>query len=450
MSIFKAYDIRGRVPDELDVVVAEHIGNAVARYFVSGTLAVGRDARNSSPRLHSALVRGITKTGLNVADIGCVTTPMLYHAVEEFGLRGGVMVTASHNPAEYNGFKICGPHAIPVGVESGLREIENFTETISDSGRSIVNGEVEIRDVLPSYAERVLGIAKERAPLRVVLDAGNGVAGIGLEAVLARLGIDPVRLFFELDGNFPNHPADPLNPDNLSEARASVCSEHADFGVAFDGDADRAIFIDEKGEIVSADLVTALLARDQLSKRPGGRVLYDLRSSLVTPEEIEIAGGIPEMCRVGHSFVKERMHKTGAIFAGELSGHYYFRFTDNHVADDATAALVSIISLLASTRMNLSELIDPLRRYHASGEINRRIVDPAEFVEKVAGLHRNAPELHRLDGVLVRYEDWWFNLRSSNTEPVVRLNVEAKRKDRMETERDKLIGWMELAANVES
>jgi phosphomannomutase len=377
MAIFKAYDIRGVVPDELDAEDAFRIGSACARFFGAPAIVVGRDARASSPELRQALVRGITTQGVGVFDVGLVATPMLYFAVEHLGAGGGIMLTASHNPARYNGFKICREHAIPVGEASGLREIE--------------------------------------------------------------------RLCFEPDGSFPNHPADPLVVENLADVREAVRRVGADFGVAFDGDADRAVFIDERGEPVSSDLMTGILARSQLRRAPGGTVLYDLRSSWATPEEIEAAGGRPQMCRVGHSFVKAQMRESGAIFAGELSGHFYFRFTPCLVADDGIAAFVALLDVLGREKRPLSELIAPLRRYFASGELNRAVPDPRALMAEVEAEHRDATEISHLDGLLVRYPDWWFNLRPSNTEPLLRLNLEARTAQQMEAERDRLIGRMEAA-----
>ncbi|MEN8182946.1 MAG: phosphomannomutase/phosphoglucomutase [Myxococcota bacterium] len=444
MSIFKAYDIRGVFPDELDVGDAHRIGRAYARLTGAGEVAVGRDARVSSPALREALVRGLTEEGRDVVDLGLVATPMLYFAVDHHGLAGGVMITASHNPGRYNGFKVCREHAVPVGEDSGLREIQQESAGLDGVGPG--DGTVRSLDVTAGYVDHVLAVGHERPRLRVAIDCGNGMAGVSLEPLLERLPLEVERLYFEPDGRFPNHPADPLDAANLEDLRQAVRRVGADFGVAFDGDADRAIFVDEHAEVIPADLVTALLARGQLRTRPGGRVLYDLRSSWATAEAIRAEGGVPEMCRVGHSFVKAQMREQEAIFAGELSGHFYFRFSPTLVADDGLAAFVALLDVLGREGRSLSELVAPLRRYFASGEISLRVKDPKALVEAVAAEHQGAREVSRLDGLLVRYEDWWFNLRPSNTEPVLRLNLEARHRERMVEERDRLVARMEAAA----
>jgi len=445
MSIFKAYDIRGVVPDELTARNAYQIGRAAARFFGAGPIAIGRDARLSSPELREALVRGLREEGLDVLDTGLVATPMLYFAVEHLAAAGGIMLTASHNPAQYNGFKICRAHAIPVGEASGLREIEAQCSVVLTAAPAAKLGALRSVDVSAAYVLHVLGVAPEAAPLHAVVDCGNGMAAMGLEPLLERLPLRVERLYFEPDGRFPNHPADPLKRENLADLCAAVCSSGADFGVAFDGDADRAVFVDERGEAVPGDLMTALLARTQLRRFGGGKVLYDLRSSWAVPEEIAAAGGESEMCRVGHSFVKAQMRETGAVFAGELSGHYYFRFSKELVADDGIAAFAALQGMLGEAGRKLSELAAPLRRYYASGELNRRVKDPQAVIAAVERQHRDANEVSHLDGLLVRYADWWFNLRASNTEPLLRLNLEARSEERMKQERDRLLTEMERA-----
>ncbi|MDH3210851.1 MAG: phosphomannomutase/phosphoglucomutase [Myxococcales bacterium] len=439
MPIFKAYDIRGVVPDELDAAAAHRIGRATARHLGAGSIAVGRDARRSSPELFEALVRGVTEEGSDVVDLGLVATPMLYFAVDHLDIDGGIMITASHNPSQYNGFKICREHAIPIGEASGLREIEGLAGRVGDEAARSPLGSVRAVDVRDDYVEHVLTVGTGRPRLRVAIDCGNGMAGVGLEPLLARLDLEVERLYFEPDGTFPNHQADPLQLENLREVSEAVRRIGADFGVAYDGDADRAVFVDETGEPISSDLMTGLLARHQLRRHPGGRVLYDLRSSRVTAEEIEKAGGVSEMCRVGHSFVKARMREVDAIFAGELSGHMYFRFSSTLVADDGIAALVALLDVLAFERKPLSVLLAPLRRYAASGEINRRVEDVPGLLAAIEREHGGAPEISHLDGLLVRYPDWWFNLRPSNTEPVLRLNLEADTHEQMVEKRDALL-----------
>ncbi len=439
-GIFKAYDIRGVFPDELDAAVAYRVGRATARFLGSPAIALGRDARRSSPQLFDALVRGLGDEGSAVTDLGLVCTPMLYHAVEHLGAGGGIMITASHNPGRYNGFKICREHAIPIGEATGLREIERLAAEVSrGSAPTAHRRDVRRVDLRKAYLEHVLRIARQTPPLRVAIDCGNGMASVALEPLLERLPLDVERLYFEPDGSFPNHEADPLKTENLRDVCEAVRRTGADLGVAFDGDADRAIFVDDRGEPVASDLVTALLARRQLQDHPGGLVLYDLRSSRVTAEEIEAAGGRAEMCRVGHSFVKARMRETGAIFAGELSGHMYFRFSPTLVADDGIAAFVALLDVIGAEGRPLSELVAPLRRYSATGEINRRVADVPGLLAEIERQHAGAPEISHLDGLLVRYTDWWFNLRPSNTEPVVRLNLEADTREHMTRRRDEIL-----------
>lgn len=439
MGIFKAYDIRGVVPDELDAKQAYRIGRAVACFVGASPIAVGRDARSHSPELAGALVDGIRDEGLDVIDVGLVATPMLYYGVEAVAAAAGVMVTASHNPARYNGFKVCRAHAVPVGEASGLREIEALVAKRAAVAPSASRGRIRHHDVRAGYADHVLGVGTHRPRLKLAIDCGNGMAGVGLEQVLGRLPVEVVRLYFEPDGTFPNHEADPLKRENLEDLVQAVRVHGADLGVAFDGDGDRAVFVDGDGEPVGADLATALIARHRLAREPGARVLYDLRSSRVVAEEIEKAGGVAGMCRVGHSFVKAQMREEGAIFAGELSGHLYFRFSDGLIADDGTAALVALLDVLGAEGRSLAELVRPLRRYAASGEINSRVPDAQAVIRAIEAEHAAAPELSHLDGLLVRYPTWWFNLRASNTEPVLRLNLEADTHSEMVQRRDALL-----------
>ncbi len=439
MAIFKAYDIRGVVPDELDAKQAHRIGRAVAHFIAAGPIAVGRDARSHSPELTAALIDGIRDEGIDVVDFGLVATPMLYFGVEDVAAAAGVMVTASHNPGRYNGFKICREHAIPVGEASGLRDIEALCAKREAAPAVTPRGGIRSHDVREGYARHVLALATHRPKLKVAIDCGNGMAAAGLEDVLKALPIEVVKLYFEPDGTFPNHEADPLKLENLADVAEAVRRSGADFGVAFDGDGDRAVFVDGAGEPISADLTTALVARHLLARHPGARVLYDLRSSRVVAEEIEKSGGVAGMCRVGHSFVKAQMREEGAIFAGELSGHLYFRFSDSLIADDGTAAFVALLDVLGAEGRPLADLVKPLRRYSASGEINNRVVDAQVVLREIEAEHAAAPEISRLDGLLVRYPTWWFNLRASNTEPVLRLNLEADTVDEMVRRRDALL-----------
>jgi len=443
VAIFKAYDIRGVVPGELDAEIAYGVGRATAHFIGAERLVVGRDARVHSPELCQALIRGITDEGVSVIDLGLAATPMVYFAVADLAAGGGVMVTASHNPAEYNGFKICREKAIPIGEATGLKEIEARVAERVTAASAARLGTVEQRDVRVGYASQALSVGAGRPSARVAIDCGNGMASVGLEPVLDRLSLTVERLYFEPDGTFPNHEADPLKLENLSEVSDAVRRVGADFGVAFDGDADRAVFVDEGGRPIASDLMTAVMARHQLARKPGGLVLYDLRSSRAVAEEVEAAGGRAEMCRVGHSFVKAHMRESGAVFAGELSGHIYFRFPNDLIADDAIAAFVALLDVLDVERRPLSEIIAPLRRYHASGEINRRVRDTGIVLETIEQEHLGAPSVSKLDGLRVGYSDWWFNLRPSNTEPVLRLNLEADSEAKMVLERDRILARVE-------
>jgi phosphomannomutase len=446
VTIFKAYDIRGTVPDELHPEITYLIGRSAARHLGADTVVVGRDARPHSPELRDAMVRGLCDEGVDVVDLGLVATPMLYFAVESLSAGAGIMITASHNPAQYNGFKICLAHAVPVGEDSGLRDIEKGLAAVESAPPVGKPGSVREADVRTDYVQHVLTVGSGRPALKVAIDCGNGMAAVGLEPLLEELSLETERLYFEPDGTFPNHEADPLKIDNLADLRAAVKRVGADFGVAFDGDADRAIFVDEKGEPIPSDLMTGVLARYQLERSPGGLVLYDLRSSRAVAEEVEKAGGTAEICRVGHSFVKAHMREAGAIFAGELSGHLYFRFSDTLVADDGIAGFVALLDVLAKEKRPLSEIVAPLRRYAASGEINSQVGDVARVLQAIESEHRAAPVVSKLDGLLVRYDDWWFNLRPSNTEPLLRLNLEADTPERMAEERDRILARIRALA----
>ena len=447
MALFKAYDIRGIVPNELDAKKAYAIGRATAHFIGAGPIAVGCDARSHSPELTAALVDGILDEGIDVIKLGWTATPMLYFGVDQLDAAAGIMVTASHNPGEYNGFKICRAHAVPVGEDTGLKEIEALVEKRQDAEKASTRGTSRSFDVRDGYAEHALAVGENCPSLKVAIDCGNGMASVGLEKVLEKLPIEVVRLYFEPDGTFPNHEADPLKVENLADVSAAVLREGADFGVAFDGDGDRAVFVDGTGEAISADLATALIARHLLAREPGALVLFDLRSSRVVAEEIERCGGVAKMCRVGHSFVKAQMREEGAIFAGELSGHLYFRFSENLIADDGTAALIAMLDVLGREGRPLRDLIEPLRCYAASGEINSRVADVDFVIESIATEHAEAPETSRLDGLLVRYPTWWFNLRPSNTEPVLRLNLEADTEEEMVRRRDEMLAQVKALSD---
>jgi phosphomannomutase len=420
--IFKAYDVRGVVPDELDEDVARRIGAAFAEFSAAPNIVIGRDCRLSSPDIATALSEGITLRGAGVVDLGLASTDLLYFASGSLDLPA-VMITASHNPKQYNGLKFCLSGARPVGVESGLLEIRALTEAnLPATGEP---GVVEHRDLLPAYVEHVLTFldAERLRPLTVAIDTANGMGGLVAPAVIERLPIELHHLFPELDGTFPNHPADPIDPENQRELRAAVLQHKADIGLAFDGDADRVFLIDEKGLDVSGSIVTALIAKAMLAREPGATIIYNVICSWTVPEVIRENGGVPVRTRVGHSYIKQVMAETGAIFGGEHSGHFYFR--ENYRADSGIIAAVVALSQLSDANIPLSELLAPFRRYAASGEINTKVSDPHATLERVADALKDGKQ-DRLDGLTVEFEDWWCNVRPSNTEPLLRLNVEAR------------------------
>lgn len=420
--IFKAYDVRGVVPDDLDEEIARRIGAAFAEFSGGPKVVIGRDCRLSSPDLAAAITEGITSRGTGVVDLGLASTDLLYFASGSLDLPG-VMITASHNPKQYNGLKFCLAGARPVGEESGLLEVRALTEAaLPPTGEP---GVVEHRDLLPAFVDHVLTFldADRMRPLTVAIDTANGMGGLVAPAVFERLPFELHHLYPELDGTFPNHPADPIDPENQRELRAAVLRHEADIGLAFDGDADRVFLIDEKGHDVSGSIVTALVAKAMLVREPGASIIYNVICSWTVAEVIRENGGVPVRTRVGHSFIKQVMAETGAIFGGEHSGHYYFR--ENYRADSGLIAAVVVLSQLSEANVPLSELLAPFRRYAASGEINTEVKDPLATIEHVAQALKDGKQ-DRLDGLTVEFDDWWCNVRPSNTEPLLRLNVEAR------------------------
>jgi len=426
-AVFKAYDVRGTVPDQLDARACRAIGWAFARFAGTDRLVVARDMRATGETLASAFTAGARAAGAGVVDIGLASTDTMYFASGRLDAPGA-MFTASHNPAAYNGIKFCLAGAKPVGQDTGLSEIRVMAEQAMVSGADggEETGAYERQDFLRDYATHVrsfIDVATLR-PLRIVADTANGMGGLIAPEVFAGLPFDVVFLFPELDGTFPNHPADPIQPENLVDLKRSVLEHRADVGLAFDGDADRVFLVDEKAEGVSGSLTTALVARAMLAAHPGSTVLYNLICSKVVPETIRENGGTPVRTRVGHSFIKQIMVETGAVFGGEHSGHYYFR--DNYRADSGIIAAMVILEVMSRASVPLSELLAPYRRYSDSGEINTKVLDPAASVEAVAEHYAAlGVEVDRTDGLTVDPGDWWFNLRPSNTEPLLRLNVEA-------------------------
>ena len=426
-QVFKAYDIRGTVPDQLDAPMCRAIGAAVARFTKAPRLLVARDMRPSGVELSEAFAEGARAEGTAVTDLGMASTDFLYFASGHLDAPGA-MFTASHNPAGYNGIKLCLAGARPIGRDTGLAEIQ--ATTVELMGRAPAAGALaplDHLDILDEWADHVRSFVDVAAlrPLKVVADTANGMGGLVVPRVMDGLPFEVEILFAELDGTFPNHPADPIQPENLRDLKAAVVRTGADVGLAFDGDADRVFLVDERAEPVSGSLTTALVAASMLRKHPGSTVLYNLICSHVVPEVIAENGGVGVRTRVGHSFIKEVMAETGAVFGGEHSGHYYFR--DNFRADSGIITALVVLELMSVTGRPLSELLQPYRRYADSGEINTEVADPARTVDVVAGREASAGSaVDRLDGLTVDHGDWWYNLRPSNTEPLLRLNVEAR------------------------
>ncbi len=441
-EIFKAYDIRAVVPDQLDAELARKVGSAFAAFARSPKILIGNDMRPSGPELVAAFSEGATSMGVDVVLLGLVSTDELFYATGALDAPGA-MFTASHNPARYNGIKLCLAGAKPVGAESGLQEIRRAIETgdlreVPEDER----GTVSYRDVLTGYAEKVRSFVDRDAlrPLRVVADTANGMGGLVVPAVFEGLPFDLEVMYGELDGNFPNHPADPIQPANLADLRARVLERGADVGLAFDGDADRCFVVDDKAEPVSGSTTTAIVAKAMLEKFPGEIILYNLICSKAVPEVIKENGGTPVVTRVGHSFIKGIMAETGAVFGGEHSGHYYFR--DNYRADSGSIAALVMLEVISKAGIPLSELRKPFDRYVLSGEINSEVAEPGRVVDAIAkdyaALHPDADQ-SRLDGLTVDLGEWWFNVRPSNTEPLVRLNVEAPDRASCESHTEELL-----------
>ena len=439
-AVFKAYDVRGVHPTELDEEGAYAIGRAYVEHFEPRRIAVGRDMRVSSPSMAAALIEGAADGGADVLNRGMVGTEMVYVAVGELGLEGGVCVTASHNPKEYTGMKIVRRGALPVGGESGLFDVRD--RALKPFDPPVERGAVQAQDVWPGFVDKVLSFIDidTLKPLRVVIDAANGMAGAMLPPVLERLPIDTVRCYFEPDGTFPNHEPNPLLPQNREFIVAKTREEGADLGVAYDGDADRCFFVDDTGEFVPGDFITALLAELILEKSPGQKVLYDVRASRAVPETIERAGGVALMNRVGHAYIKHRMREEDAVFAGEVSAHYYFR--DFSQADSGVVPFLLMLELISKRGRKLSELLEPYRsRYFITGEINTPVAEvPSKLAELEERYAAQGGRITHLDGVSVDFDDWHFNVRPSNTEPLLRLNLEALSAPLMEEKRDEVLG----------
>lgn len=434
-GIFKAYDIRGIYGQDLTEEMAYAIGRAYITFTKAKKVVIGRDCRPHSVPLQAALTKGILEQGADVVDIGQCSTPMNYYANGSLKAEGSIMITASHNPAEWNGFKLCRADAVPISGVSGIADIEKIVTAGTFDPPAATPGTCTTHDILPAYKEHIKPFMNFGRRPKLAIDYANGM-GIPESQTFAD-AIDQVALYGDIDGAFPNHEANPLHHATLAKLQETVRAGQFDFGVAFDGDADRAGFIDEKGEIIPMDLITALIAQDVLS-REKGVIFYDLRSSRVVKEVIEAAGGVPMMSRVGHAFIKAQMREHKAIFAGELSGHYYFR--DNFVAESSSMAVIALCNIVTRAGKPLSELIAPLRKYACSGEINTKVSrDPQEILAELKAKYADG-NVFELDGVSVEYPTWWFNVRCSNTEPLVRLNLESTASQaEMEAKRDEVL-----------
>ncbi|MEU2183110.1 phosphomannomutase/phosphoglucomutase [Streptomyces thermolilacinus] len=442
-QIVKAYDVRGVVPDQWDETLAELFGAAFVQVTGADAIVVGHDMRPSSPGLSGAFARGAAARGADVTLIGLCSTDQLYFASGNLDLPGA-MFTASHNPAQYNGIKMCRAGAAPIGQDSGLADIRALVETWRDSGApapAATPGEITEQDTLAAYAEYLKSLVDLTSirPLKVVVDAGNGMGGHTVPTVFEGLPLTLVPMYFELDGTFPNHEANPLDPANIVDLQQRVRAEGADLGLAFDGDADRCFVVDERGEPVSPSAITALVAARELARHPGGTIIHNLITSLSVPEVVHENGGTPVRTRVGHSFIKAEMARTGAIFGGEHSAHYYFR--DFWNADTGMLAALHVLAALGGQEGTLSQLVAEYDRYAASGEINSTVADQAASTAAVreAFLSRDGVTSDEVDGLTISGDGWWFNLRPSNTEPLLRLNVEAKDEGTMAKVRDEVL-----------
>jgi phosphomannomutase len=425
-EVFKAYDVRGTVPDQLDAEMCRAIGRAMARFARAPEIVVARDMRESGVALSSAFSDGVRAEGTDVTDLGMASTDFLYFASGHLDAPGA-MFTASHNPAQYNGLKLCLSGARPIGMDTGLADIEAVAEDLLGEPLGPLLGTWRELDLLEAWADHVVSFVDLDAlrPLRVIADTANGMGGLVVPIVFDRLPFHIEILYPELDGNFPNHPADPIQPENLVDLKRAVLERGADVGLAFDGDADRVFLVDERSEPVSGSLTTALVASSMLSKHPGETVLYNLICSHVVPEVIRERGGNPVRTRVGHSFIKQIMAETGAVFGGEHSGHYYYR--DNFRADSGIITALIVLELMSRSDQPLSAMLSPFERYADSGEINTEVANPPATVAAMAEAERSSgASVDLLDGLTVEHADWWYNARPSNTEPLLRLNVEAR------------------------
>jgi phosphomannomutase len=437
-AIFKSYDVRGIYPAELNEDVAYQIGRCFVPLLGAKTVVVGRDMRPSGRSLFEAFARGATEAGADVIDVGLVSTDALYFAVGKFGYDGGVMITASHNPAKYNGMKFTREQAQAISLDTGLAEIRDRILSGTLPPKASKAGSITHRNILDDFAEHCLSFIDRSKvkPLKIAIDAGNGMAGETVPHVFKELPCEIIPLYFELDGNFPNHPASPIEPENMVDLQAAVRKHDCDLGVAFDGDADRMFIVDEKAELVDGSTVTALVALNTLKRHPGSKILYNLICSRSVPELIAKNGGIPIRSQVGHSLIKKTMREEDVVFGGEHSGHFYFR--ENWYADSGMIALMQCLELFSEAPKPVSEVIAPIDTRFRSGEINSTVKDIPAKLKEIQEHYKDA-QIDFLDGITVSYPHWWMNIRPSNTEPLLRLNVEGDTKALMEQHRDEAL-----------
>ncbi|MFC1789624.1 phosphomannomutase/phosphoglucomutase [Patescibacteria group bacterium] len=444
-DIFRAYDIRGKYPEEINEEVAYKIGRAFVDFLNKKNksklkIIVGQDMRLSSPSLSKAIIEGIIKGGADVIDVGLSTTPMTYFGVVAYSFDGGISVTGSHIPKDYNGFKLVREKATPISEKSGIKDIKKLAMEGSFVEKPL--GKISKKKILNDYINHSLRFKKEKINnLKIVVDAGNAMGGLILPIFFKKIKCEIIPLYFKLDGSFPNHPPDPLEPKNLIDLQKKMLEVGADLGIALDGDADRVFFIDEKREIIGADFVTALIAKVLLKNNFGEKILYDLRSSLTVKEEIQTNNGIPIISRVGHSFIKEKMRKNNILFGGETSGHYYLR--ENYFIESTLIVILKVLEIISQEGKPFSEIIQPLKRYFSSGEINFQVKNKEKKINLIREKYKSAKNIYNLDGLSVENEDWWFNVRPSNTENFLRLNLEAKTKELMEEKKKELSALIE-------
>jgi phosphomannomutase len=435
VSIFKAYDIRGTYPDQIDANNAFRIGAAMVQFLGARRLVVGRDMRTMAPEIQDAVIEGMMSQGCDVVDIGLASTPMVYYAIGKIECDGGMAVTASHNPKQYIGFKMCRGEARPLSGDSGIKDIQQLVES-GDLEPKADKGKREQVDLMDDWCAHIAGFARHVTPMKVCVDYANGMGANESPDIFSRIeGLEVVPMYDELDGTFPNHEANPLKESNLDVLRDAVKKHGATMGLSFDGDADRCAFVDEAGRTVHADLITVILARGFLERHPGKGIIYDLRSSKVVPEEVTRLGGRPVRERVGHSFMKETMRKEDCIGGGELSGHFYF--AENFFTDCGVLAAIEVMNQLSKEGKSLKVAADELRKYHGTGEINFKVEDKAGKMKEVEQRFADG-KIDFLDGITVTYDDWWANVRPSNTEPFLRMCLEADTRELMEQKRAEL------------